>query len=78
MGLYVVSSPYNGGREVLQEETGYTIETLSSPDSMAAALSHALARPKSETRARAIRSSIEHLDHTTQIDQIVSETLAYS
>lgn len=75
MGLYVVSSAYNGGKEILQKETGAVIEDLTSTASMASALRKAFAHPKKEANARKIRNSIKELDFSTQLDKIVQKTL---
>lgn len=76
MGLYVVSSSYNGGKEILQKDTGTVIEELNSPESVAAALKEALAKPKSERSALKIRNSIKELDFSNQLDKIVRSTLS--
>ncbi len=46
MGLYVVTSRFNGGKEVLTPQSGSVIEELTSPESVAQALKTALAFPK--------------------------------
>lgn len=76
MGLFVVSSLYNGGIEVLTEETGTGIEELTSEDSFAAALKLALSKPKSEESAIKIRNSVKELDFSNQLDKIVRSTLS--
>jgi UDP-glucose:(heptosyl)LPS alpha-1,3-glucosyltransferase len=75
MGLFVVSSPYNGGQEVLQEYSGRVIGELVSPTSVAAALQTAYDHPKTEKSARKIRQSIKELDFSGQLDKIVDKTL---
>ena len=75
MGLFVVSSCYNGGHEVLQKCIGTVIEDLTSPESVAASLQIALNHPKTQERARLIRHSIKELDFSKQLDKIVSKTI---
>jgi UDP-glucose:(heptosyl)LPS alpha-1,3-glucosyltransferase len=75
MGLFVVSSPYNGGKEVLQPYSGTVIEELTSPESMAHALKIALAHPKTSVSAHKIRQSVKSLDFSFQLNQIVTKTL---
>ncbi len=72
MGLYVVSSPFNGGHEVLTEESGTVIKDLLH---MEEALETALNYPKTLERATSIRQSIKELDFSTQLAKIVHQTL---
>ncbi len=78
MGLFVVSSAYNGGKEVLTKESGTIIEDLTDPDSVATALKVALERPKKPETAIALRKSIQHLDFPQQLNRIVEQTLTYA
>lgn len=75
MGLFTVSSAYNGGREVLTSHTGRVIEALDQPDAMAAALLAAMARRKTKERAAQIRKSVQHLDISRQLNLLVDKTL---
>ena len=75
MGLYVVSSPFNGGKEVLTQENGAIIETLNDRDSLIASLNRALAHPKTPKRAARARASVEHLKFDHQLTTLVEETL---
>ncbi len=72
MGLFVVSSKYNGGSEVLNGDTGVIIKDLLHPQK---ALEHALNFPKTLERATLIRQSIKELDFSNQLDKIVSLSL---
>lgn len=76
MGLFVVSSKTNGGHEVLTQQTGCSIDALNDPESVQAALNVALKHKKTETSARAIRSSIQHLDFTSQLQRITELVLS--
>ncbi|NGX55261.1 MAG: D-inositol 3-phosphate glycosyltransferase [Chlamydiae bacterium] len=76
MGLFVVSSRYNGGQEILTEKSGTIIEQLNDPHSVAAALSKALHHKKEYAHAKKIRDSIQQLDFSHQLDKIVQKTIA--
>lgn len=75
MGLYTVSSRFNGGSEVLTPGNGTMIERLDNAESMAAALQQAIDRPKSAVSARGIRDSVRGLDFSRQLDELVTLTL---
>lgn len=75
MGLFVVSSAYNGGKEVLSEQNGCIIEELTDKHSVAAALKKALSHPKTPQSAIEIRHSIEQLDFSRQLNTIVEMAL---
>lgn len=77
MGLFVVSSRYNGGKEVLTTENGILIESLTSPESIAEALKKALNHKKTLSSAEKIRLSIQRLDFSQQLNKIVAKTLFY-
>jgi len=68
MGLYVVSSLYNGGHEVLQEGCGSVIEDLFSPESLHFALKKAM---ETTLEPHKIRNSVKHLDFSSQCSKIV-------
>lgn len=75
MGLFVVSSAHNGGKEVLTSSTGHIIEQLTDPDSIAQALYIALSRPKTVEQAHAIRQSVRAYSFETQLARIVDTSL---
>ncbi len=75
MGLFVVSSKTNGGHEVLNAENGAVIDNLLDIDSIAAALSSAIDRPKTIESARRIRNSVQPLDFSNQIPLIIDSCL---
>lgn len=75
MGLFVLSSRYNGGIEVLQEYSGRVIQEITSPESVAAALQQTFQHPKTAESAQKIRQSIKGLDFSIQLDKIVRKTL---
>lgn len=75
MGLFVVSSARNGGSEILSPTTGTVIESLEDISSFAQALHTALAHPKTEKSAVAIRESVKSFDFSHQLDRMVESIL---
>lgn len=75
MGLYVVTSPYNGGKEVLNPESGTLFPSLTDPDAVAQALRLALHYPKTPERANAIRQSVSHLEESKQLQRLIAPLL---
>lgn len=75
MGVYVISSSFNGGKEVLQPHTGTTIESLANPESMKYALETAMLHPKTWLRSQNIRESVQYLDFSNQLEAIVRPCL---
>lgn len=74
-GLYVVSSKYNGGSEVLTKDTGCLIEDLGHDESVARALEEALKHPKTIASADRIRNSIQSLDFPNQLSRFMELSL---
>lgn len=66
MGLFVITSPRNGGKEILNSETGIVCEN----EDLVEALSHAMQHPKTWESSVATRSSIEHLDFSHQLERL--------
>lgn len=75
MGLFVVSSSYNGGSEILTSENGLVIQDLLDPDSIAGALEEALKHPKTTLSAEKSRDSVKHLDFSMQMDLLMKACL---
>ncbi len=75
MGLHVVSSEYNGGKEILNADNGTIIPSLLCPDSMCATLETVLKKPKTPAQAHRIRDSVRHLDFSSQLNKILDVTL---
>jgi UDP-glucose:(heptosyl)LPS alpha-1,3-glucosyltransferase len=71
MGLFVLSSHYNGGSEVLTNKTGTCVDDLKSPSGMAEALQRTLSNAKSKTSALERRQSVQHLDYSGQMKRLV-------
>lgn len=72
MGLYVVSSKFNGGKEVLTEKSGCIIEDLFSKESVRASLEHAM---NISIDPLTIRNSVKELEFSRQLTKIVEQTL---
>lgn len=76
MGLYILSSAYNGGKEVLTKECGSIIPDLQNPDSFAHLLEKTLQRPKTRKQAERIRKYALSLDDSPLLDRMVDLTLS--
>lgn len=70
-GLFVVSSKFNGGSEVLTRENGTVIQDLLSPPSIKQALEIAMQHPKTQVSAAHIRESVKHLDYSIQLKTLL-------
>lgn len=75
MGVPVVSSKHNGGREILTPINGSIIESLEDSRVFAQVLREALARPKNRSSAQIIRESVRHLDFSSQLRLMTKATL---
>lgn len=75
MGLFVVSSAFNGGKEVLDAENGTVIENLFDPESVAASLQVALRFSKTTLSAQKIRAKTAPLDFRGQLTRLIETCL---
>lgn len=75
MGLFVVSSSFNGGSEILKTENGTVIDALDDPVLFAEALKVAMSHPKTWIRSQAIRDSVKYLDFSSQLSTYLDLTL---
>lgn len=75
MGLYVITSKFNGGCEILSKNCGSIVENIFNPESMSEAILEVSNRPKTILGAQEIRNSIKHLDFSNQLSQLVYQTL---
>jgi UDP-glucose:(heptosyl)LPS alpha-1,3-glucosyltransferase len=75
MGLFVVSSSFNGGKEILDEHSGCVIEDLFDPSSIASSLEKAMRSPKTIESARCIRAKVSSFDFTKKLPQIIDSCL---
>ena len=71
MGLYVISSPKNGGSEVIKDDTMGLQFSEYTAKSLARCLEMAMAKPKTEESAQYIRNAVRGLDFSKQIKKIV-------
>lgn len=74
-GLFVVSSKYNGGCEVLTEDSGCIIEDLHDNASVAQALEKMSNHPKTISSANRIRNSVRHLSISAQLQRFTELSL---
>ncbi|MBM3207118.1 MAG: glycosyltransferase family 4 protein [Chlamydiae bacterium] len=75
MGLFIVTSKFNGASEVLTKESGKIIEKLTDPESFQLQLQLAMDHPKTPIGSQKIRSSVQHLDFPNQLTKMVEKTL---
>ena len=75
MGLFVLSSPYNGAKEILNANTGLVLPNLSSREAFANALLVTMEHPKTIESSRFIRQSVESLSFKNQIDRLIQGCL---
>jgi len=74
MGLFVVSSEMNGGKEVIAPSAGISV----SLDNLESGLREAIKHPKTQESARQIRASVEHLDFSKQLSRFCDICLSSS
>lgn len=67
MGLFVISSKFNGGHEILTSENGIVIEDLLNPDAIIESLRIAMKHKKTKKSSEQIRMSVKHLDFANQL-----------
>jgi UDP-glucose:(heptosyl)LPS alpha-1,3-glucosyltransferase len=75
MGLFVVSSRFNGAHELLTPTSGTIIEDLASKTSLQKALLTAFNYQKTRPLAESIRNSVKELDLSLQWDKLVQKTI---
>lgn len=70
MGLFVVTSRFNGAHEILQPYSGITLQDFKSIEKLTDALNAALNFPKTPSLSQKIRSSVQHLDFAPHLQQV--------
>lgn len=75
MGLYVISSKYNGGKEVLTEDTGTVIPSLIDIESFKGTLLNSLDYKKTWMSSQKIREQVKHLDYSNRLSPIIETCL---
>lgn len=73
MGLFVISSSYNGGAELLHPYSGTIIEDLFSPIKIKKSLEVAFDHPKTAEMIKKRRDSVKELDLSLQLDKMVEK-----
>jgi UDP-glucose:(heptosyl)LPS alpha-1,3-glucosyltransferase len=71
MGLFVISSKFNGGSEILTPQSGVIIDELQAPESVAEALQEAIRHPKTVQSAIMRRFLVERLDFSHQMKALI-------
>ncbi len=66
MGLFVISSHTNGGKEIITDESGLVVEN---DDNLVFALEKAISYPKTLLSSQRIRNSVKHLDFDVQLSK---------
>ncbi len=75
MGLFVVTSKFNGGKEILDEEMGCIIENLLDPVSVAQALQRSLSHLKTPENAEIIRNKVAMRDFSLSLPRLIEECI---
>lgn len=71
-GCFVLTSAFNGGAEVIKQESGLVIDQIFNIDSFEKSLREAMKHKKTNESAAHIRNSISHLDFEEQL-KVISE-----
>ncbi len=72
LGLFICSSVFNGGSEILTPSSGVIIENLFSLTSFCKALDVTCGHPKTPLSAASIRENVKDFDFTKQMQRMVS------
>ena len=72
MGLFTLTSPFNGGQEVIAKANGLVLKQMEEQE-LAELLKEALLRPKTLSSATPIRESIKHLEMDQQLEKFIKE-----
>jgi UDP-glucose:(heptosyl)LPS alpha-1,3-glucosyltransferase len=71
MGVYVLTSFFNGGKEVLTPFSGAIIPDLFCSRTFSDSLREAMAYKKTQESSCSIRNSVENLDYQLQMDEMI-------
>jgi len=74
MGVYVITSEKNGGKEVINDYNGIVVDVYS-PKNFAKTISKRICQHKDIDGSTKIRNSVKHLDFSIQLNKIVQETV---
>lgn len=75
MGLFVLTSCFNGAHELLTPQTGVVVKDLTCINSFKSALQEAFEYRKTPQTALSIRNSVKELDFRIQLDKLAEKTL---
>ena len=75
MGVYVVSSEFNGGKEILEDTNGVVIPDLLDKESFRETLLEAMDNPKTWIRSQNIRESVKYLEFSNQLRKILNNCI---
>ncbi|MDN3504067.1 MAG: glycosyltransferase family 4 protein [Rhabdochlamydiaceae bacterium] len=75
MGVFVISSKFNGGHEVLTPQNGSIIPSLYDIDSFVETLKARLTCRKTKESAQKIRNSVAHLNFEAQLNKMIDSCL---
>lgn len=78
MGCFVLTATGNGGHEILNPATGYTIDDIDSPEEFQQGLEATLSHQKTWNTSKQIRDSVKHLRFENQLSKIVAQTLKHA
>jgi UDP-glucose:(heptosyl)LPS alpha-1,3-glucosyltransferase len=75
MGLFVVTSTFNGASEIIPKDCGIIINDIYKESNIVECLEKACQKRKTKTLADSIRQSVAHLEFNHQLNKIIDITL---
>lgn len=69
MGVFVITSQFNGAKEIITCENGLVVDILDT-NKLTKALESTISTKKDSIRAKIIRNSVNHLDFSKQMDKL--------
>lgn len=69
MGVFVITSKYNGAKEIINSQNGKIID-MQDINGFSKHIENAMKTKKDQTLAKTIRQSVEHLDFSKQLDKL--------
>ncbi len=72
MGLFTLTSPFNGGKEVITTTNGLVLKQMEAQE-LSQQLKKALLKPKTHSSASPIRESVKHLEIAQQLEKLLKE-----
>ncbi|MCB1212907.1 MAG: glycosyltransferase family 4 protein [Chlamydiia bacterium] len=74
MGLPIITTQYNGGKEVLNKRSGFITSHIS-PEALKEGLEWAMTLPLTDNYSRSIREGIKHCDINIQLPKLINTLL---